>query len=299
MEQIPTKPTRMENAVTTITEQKKKVAKGLLNNAGILVGIFISFVVVIAVTTEINLNSFEAIAALGLNFFLLLFCSYSMYVSCSDSGMRAGLRTASFGETVKRHDELKRSIIEQNMLGRLLEFCVYYVREELKNTRLSILAFAGLSYNDYESKWLAKDKESVNASSELTEMQKCAIIKANKMHPIRLTPEMIMRRGAGEMQRSPIGKSPRAKKGTGYVVKLFTTICIVIATTLIELKPVVESSWVLFASCCLNLAVVIVNGFGGYRFGYENIVTDTVNYINDQSDMLERAIQYVADHPCT
>ena len=53
----------------------------------------------------------------------------------------------------------------------------------------------------------------------------------------------------------------------------------------------------IFASVCLKLVSVIVNGFGGYRTGYENIVIDTVNYMNGQIDLMQQAIQYIEATP--
>jgi hypothetical protein len=286
----------METAVKTIHEQKQKLAGGFLNNAGILIGVFICLVVILLSTNEVTVNSFEEILSLGANFFLLLFCSYFMYISCSDSGMRAGKRSRAYDEATKRHERLKRTLVESNMLGRLLEFCVHYVQEELKSARVSVLAFAGVSYADYEGKWLAADTKSVKESTELTEIQKSAIIKANKIHPIRLTPDMFMPRGSGKSGRSPIGKTPNAKKSFGFALKLLITVGTV-ALTLIEFNPSEQSIWVFLASCSTNLAVVVINGFSGYKFGYENIVSDTVSYISDQSDMIERAIQYVEANP--
>lgn len=298
MEQIPTYATasRAETAVKTIHEQKQKIANGFLNNAGILVGVFICFVVVLATTTEVSFNSFESLASLGTNFFLLLFCSYAMYISCSDSGKRAGMRSNIYIEAMKRHERLKRSVVESNKLGRLLEFCVYYVREELRGARIAVLAFAGISYETYEEKWLAADTKSVKESTDISEIQKTAIIEANKIRPIRLSPEMFMPRGKGKTNRAPIGTAPNAKKGFGFALKLLSTVGSV-ALTLIDFNPSEQSIWVFLASCCTNIAVVVINGFSGYRFGYENIVSDTVSYISDQSDMIEQAIQYIEGHP--
>ena len=44
-------------------------------------------------------------------------------------------------------------------------------------------------------------------------------------------------------------------------------------------------------------AVCVMNGFTGYKFGYENIVFDTVNYMDDQTDLMEQAMQYFDSHP--
>ena len=82
--------TEFEQTMLSEHAKKKKLAKGFLNNAGIFVGVLLMFAVIVVVTTDIRLTSFEEIAALGLDFFLLLFVSYSMYVNCADSGTRAG-----------------------------------------------------------------------------------------------------------------------------------------------------------------------------------------------------------------
>ena len=41
----------------------------------------------------------------------------------------------------------------------------------------------------------------------------------------------------------------------------------------------------------------MLNGFAGYKFGYENIVYDTVDYVNDQIDLMHRFKQYIEDNP--
>ena len=49
----------------------------------------------------------------------------------------------------------------------------------------------------------------------------------------------------------------------------------------------------------LKLLAVVMNGFTGYKFGYENIVFDTVNYMDDQTDLMNQAMQYFDAHPET
>lgn len=41
----------------------------------------------------------------------------------------------------------------------------------------------------------------------------------------------------------------------------------------------------------------IMNAFTGYKFGFENIVFDTANYINDQTDLMEQALHFFGSHP--
>lgn len=286
-----------EQAVITEHIQKKKVTKSLLNNAGIFVGVFLIFAVIVIVTTDISITSFEEIASLSLDFFLLLFCSYSMYVNASDSGMRHGLQSVMYLDALDRFSANKKGIIDARRQTGLHEFCRYYIDDELKNVRMSILAVVGFGYNEYRKNWLGLDKKSIKKDPKLTKTQKSALIKANAIKPIKLTPEMIMKRGRGSSRRVPLGTKPETKKSINFGVKFGSSFLISLVMSIIVLDVVVEPTWVIFASCVLKLLAVAMNGFTGYKFGYENIIFDTVNYMDDQTDLMNQAMQYFDAHP--
>ena len=286
-----------EDAVALENKVKKKITKGFANYAGIFVGVFLMFAVIVIVTTDISLTSFEQVAALGLDFFLLLFCSYSMYINCSDSGMRAGLANKGYIDTLAVFEEHKKTIVERRMQVRLPEFCRHYIEEELKNSRMDVLVIVGLSYDIYKEKYMSMDKEKVKALTELSEVQKEAVIKANAITPVKLTPEMIMKRGRGSYRTSPLGVKPETKKMLNFGGKFLTTFLVSLMMVIMVFDVVIEPTWAIVASCVLKLLAVVMNGFGGYKFGYENIVFDTVNYINDQTDLMRQAIQYIEDTP--
>lgn len=289
--------TEFEKSMLSEHAKKKKLAKGFLNNAGIFVGVLLMFVVIVVVTTDIHLVSFGEIAALGLDFFLLLFVSYSMYVNCSDSGMRAGLQSESYTGGFSAFETMKRHIIDTKIQARLGEFCRHYITEELRNSRTTVLAIVGFSYEEYMEKYVGKDKDTIRGDKALSKAQKKAIIKANGIEPVKLTPEMIMKRGRGSSRRAPLGMTPETKKGINFGTKFVFTFFISLAMSIIVLGAVIEPTWVLIATCCLKLMTVVLNGFNGYKFGYENIVFDTVNYMNDQTDLMQQAVQYIEGHP--
>lgn len=287
--------TNFENSVIESHETKKKLAKSFFNVAGITLGFFISLVVIASVTTEINLRDFKDLAGFMLDFFLLLFCSYSMYVTSSDSGMRAGFASAEYRDGVTAFEALKKRIIDEKRQGRLGAFCRWFAENEIREARTSILAVAGISYERFESEWLGKDKKTVNASGTLSSAQKKAINRANWILPIRLTPEMIMKRARGSARRSPLGMTPEAKTGLNFGAKFVTTVVTVLGLSAIVLEPISDPTWVVFAQCCIKLIAVAVNGFGGYKFGYENIVFDTVEYMGDQADLMRQAIDWMEE----
>lgn len=287
----------MGNVVEGMHNTKRKIAKGFINNSGIFVGVFLVFVVIVVFTTDIQLSSFADWTKLGLAFFVLLFCSYSMYINFSDTGMRAGKESETYKKTLGEYDTIKKQIISDKQQGRLLEFCRHFIVEELQSTRHSIITDVGLDFKVYQEKYVGMSKKALKGIAELTEPQRKAIIKANRVKPIRLTPEMIFKRGRGAGRRVPLGTNPTAKKGTAFAVKFVKISVTTLLTSIIVLDVVINPTWATFAACCLKLMPVILNGFTGYKMGYENIVYDTVNYMSDQIDLIHQFQQYVADYP--
>lgn len=279
----------VEGALIAVESAKRKTVKTLLDNAGMIVGVFLLFVVAVVTTTDVSVQTAAENAALGLEFFVLLFCSYGMYINMTDSGRKQGLATTIYKDACKRYEELKNKIITGGKQVALAEFCKSYVFEELKSARTSILANVGISYEMYEEKLLGKDLD--NLEEALTEAQKKAVRLANKLKPVKLTSDMILKRGRGSARRTPLSINPGKKRSFVFGGKFATTALTSILMGWIALDVITEPSWGVFASVMLKMLAVVLNGFSGYQFGYENIVSDTVNFMNDQSDLMEQVVQ--------
>lgn len=275
----------------------KKITRSLIHNARNFMIAFILFVVIVVMTTDVRLVSVADVAALGLDFFLLLFCSYLFYVCCADNGTKAGLVSEAYEKAKARFTSLKKKIIETCLHTRMREFCTHYITEDLKETRMQYLSVAGIDYNEYLDKYSNLSGEEVDALHGLALTQKAAVKKANKVRPIKLTPDMIMKHGRGSHRRSPLEINPFAKKSVVFGVKFARMSVLSICMSVIAFDVIAEPSWVIFASVCLKLVSVTINGFDGYKAGYDNIAVDTVNYLDSQSDLMEQAIQYIESHP--
>ena len=79
--------------------------------------------------------------------------------------------------------------------------------------------------------------------------------------------------------------------------KFASTFAVAVLMVGITLNPKSDLTWGTFAECILKLFPIVLNGFAGYKSGYENIVVDTVNYMNDQSDLMRQLIHYVEENP--
>jgi energy-coupling factor transporter transmembrane protein EcfT len=284
-------------ALDSMRESKNKAIKGFINNKGLFVGIILVFIVILVFTTNVNFQSTAEIIKLSLVIFVFMFCSYSMYVNCADSGTRAGKNTSLYTTTKEKYDVIKKRIIDGNNQMRLSEFCRYYIDDELKNARKDILDGVGIDYDEYLKMWVGVDKITIESDGELSKGKKAAIIKANAIKPVKLTPEMIMKCGRGNKRRAPLGVRPETRKKVNYGVKLITTISTSLFTCMLALEVISNPSWATFAELCIKLLMVVLSGFTGYKMGYENITVSTVDYILDQTDLLNQFEQYLDKYP--
>lgn len=285
------------NELERIQFDRKRVSKVFLNNARIFIGAFLLFAVVVVMTTDISLVEGEDIASLGLDFFLLLFCNYAFYGLCADSGIKAGYASELYTKALARFTQLKNKIIETNLYTRMTEFCRYFVADDLKQSRLHYLSVAEIQYEEYLEHYNKLTAAEVKALPNMSQVQRDAILKANKVKPIKFTPKMIMRNGKNSHTRSPLPITPGTKKGVVFGSKFLRMAIFSIGLSIISFQVIVNPSWVIFVSVCIKLALVIVNGFQGHKDGYANIAIDTTDYLECQSDLMEQAIQYLEAHP--
>ena len=299
MEKIPTSGLSLsDSGMETIPIERTKLHKLVVGNARILVMAFILFAVVVVMTTDIRFITISSLRDLGLEFFVLLFGSYGMYICCTDGGTQRGYSTDVYSTAVERFQNYKDKI-EENYLDRMDEYCQYYCDEELKKARMQYLSLVCITYDVYLEKYAMLGKVEIDKLDNLTSSQKKAIKKANKVRRIKLTPERIMTQGKAVHTRSPLAATPDAIKNMVMSAKIlkmsFTTLCM----ALIACEILIEPSWAVFAEVCLKIAGIIINGAGGSKDGYNYIAVHTVNYMNAQSTLMQRAIQYADANPTT
>lgn len=275
--------------------EKKKM---LFGGARTLVIALTLFAVIVVTTADIRLVTVRSLADLGLDFFILLFVSYGMYVCCADGGISAGYATDSYKKSVARFDTLKEKI-EESMLTRMEEFCDHYADQELRRMRMHYLAVVCIPYEVYLEKYVTLGKREVKRIPGLKRGQKRAIIKANAIKRIRMTPERIMTLGKNVRSRAVLGVTPETMKNIAFGKRFVRMSIISAMMSIIAFDMVAEPTWVMFATVCLKLVAVVINGYDGHRTGFANITTHTVGYINAQSMLMSQAIQYIEAHPTT
>ncbi len=281
-----------------IPSERKRISQLILGNARTLMIVFILFVVVVVMTTDIKLMTISSLKDLGTTFFILLISSYAMYVCCADGGIKNGYETELYRTCTSRFDDLKKKV-EEVALTRMNDFCNYYVDEELQRMRMHYLSVACIPYDEYMAKYVKLGNKEIKELTDLTSSQKKQVRKANSVRRIKLTPKMIMTQGRMFQTRSVFSPAPGTMKGIAFGVKFFKMSFVSVCMSLIALDVILEPSWTVFAQVCLKLFTVVINGFDGHKDGYNNITIHTVNYVNIQSSLMQQALKYVEAHPLT
>jgi hypothetical protein len=147
--------------------------------------------------------------------------------------------------------------------------------------------FEGVQNIPWE-KYIGKDK----IDEELTKLQRAAIKKANGVKPIKLTPDMIVTKTMGNPRRSPLGLAPSIKKALVFSGKFSTTALTSLLTIWIALDVIMNPDWNVLVMALLRILTVVLNGFSGWQFGYDNVVVDRVNYLSDKCDLMEQALRF-------
>lgn len=283
---------RAESTFESFENAKKRLAKGVMSNASLILGICIIIVAVTVLVTDIKLTSFADPAAIGLTFFVIFFASYLMYINTSGAGSRAGLETEVYAKSQKRHEELRQEIISRKAIGKLPEFCRNYVDNELKNTRMDILARVGMEYDLFEKEYLGMTKMDI-MKSDLSEYERSAVIKANSIEPIKLNSDMIFQSNNGNQNRSPLGVRPVLVKIFNYSTRLLQSFSFAAIPTIVVLQMMGDFSFTAFSTAMLKIFPIIAHAFYGYEFGYKYITVHVVNFMNAQSDIMQEFLHSI------
>ena len=290
MEKIPVA-NKVEKVIDLERTMKNRAATTFFNYSGIVISAFLMFVVILVVTTDIQLE-LKNIASLGMDFFLLLFCSYASYILCADSGEKAGMMSTAYINAKAEFDEWLAKITSMNIHCVLGDFCAHYIKEDLRTARMNHLVVAGVTYDEYEEIYSKMDDKEIDALAGRSEAQKKALKAATRVHPIKLLPDQIIGSIDGAKIREPLGLKPTARRNRTFALK-FTTISIIsVGMVLIGLNSLETSGWLIFVSICFKLGSVLYNCFDGYKTGYEGKSVHSTEYMYAQVSLMRQALAY-------
>ena len=274
------------------SDEKKPTAnvvisgKSMLEKSSYAMAATILFVVVIVMTTDIKFNFVQNAVETSATFFVLMFLSYGMYINMYSSGIFAGEKTEEYMNMLKAYTDLRKSLTVENLQQRLTKFCQQYVECEWKARCVSVLSTAGVTWEKF---LVLRDYDKAKMTAEnISPYAIAAVIKARKIKPIKLTPEMVYKEITSSIRRRGMRMQPNTRRlldiGFQVVKTLFTTY----AVGFIVYDLVSAPTWETVCTVALKVVTVAMTGYTGYKAGFRNITVDTVAYMHDQIDLLEQ-----------
>lgn len=270
--------------------KQKKLTRTLIHYGGVLIGTFLIFAAIIALTTDIRITHTTDFSSLGLQFALLVLCTYAMFVSCYDSGMRAGLLSDTYLDACAEYEEVRKKMISSRFHLRMEEFCAYFTKQLQYRKREEILSDVGLSVDEFYKTYAGLSRREIK-KLKMPKAAKAALIEAKGVRSFRITPSMILRRGTYASEK-PLPTSPSVIKRRKFIGTFFRVLIVSVFTSVFFVAAEIKPSWTLFVTVMIKIMAMVVNGFNGYRFGLESVVIDTAGYVGAQTTLLSEALRY-------
>jgi hypothetical protein len=216
-----------------------------------------------------------------------------MYIVYLAWGTQKGKETTFYKDAIKNYDEEKEKILKEDYT-KLSQYCLHYVKEELKSQRIMVLSEIGLKYEDYEKSYLGKSAEEIK-NLNIAEEKKSVIIQANAIKPTKLTPSMIMTSSTVK-SRNLLNIDTETLIKKDKFIKIITSalFSLVIGSVFIDIS--VMNSWAVIITCLLNLLPLVMNIFLGGFQGYKAYSVNEVENLKGKTTHFKNCLKFVPNN---
>jgi len=276
-----------------------KARKGFIRHGGMIVSVLIAFIATFLLTNDFKLTFSDTtdIVTFVFNFAILMFCSTAIMISCDDTGSRAGMETDNFLKSVSRYNEEKSKMYDKKHQLRLYEFCNWYIDDELRRTRESMLLARGIPYEIYAQKFMNKSEKELRAMHELTKERIEFLIEVNNTKRIYLTPDMIVFEGKRTYERDPIADDPANARRLKITKKILYSALFSVLFSSIGIQLINDFNIETVATALFRILYFANAGFRGYQIGFTSASEDAVGYFNSKSNILDAFDEYCDRFP--
>ena len=278
--------TAFYSEMNTITDGGRKTIRTVLKNFSSIVAIFAMVLLVTLIFADVSVApAFSWQWATELVLYLIIM--YTLYFSMQTTGITDGRAQTAYIEIMKKYTEIRDSICTDHELESLQEWCDEFIEYELKTAKAKLLRSASITMKLFEEKYA--DPEAP-LPRELSLKKRLAVLKARKLKPITLTPDMLLNCGSLAVGRNPLGPNPNTRRAIRSAITMLPRTAMIFLVTDIAVNVIANPSWETVITGVIMCFVGLLCAYQGYDSGYKNIVDDTVGYVQRQINLL---CQYV------
>lgn len=268
----------------------EKTITSMMEKAGYVVAAAILLVVILVMTTDIKCITAQSLADFSVAFFVLMFCSYCMYINMYRSGMLAGEKLDEYKKVCEEYNAVRDKIKSPDVHKRLSAFCRDYVDEERRARIEEVLSLEDIRYEDFAR--YKNMRRSQMRQAGLYKAQIRRIVAARRIRPIRLSPTIIYKQGNNASRRKALHMLPSDRRKIDNAFKFATNAASYCVTGFIAFEIFTDPTWQTLFEVAFKLLMVICTGYSGYMRGFDNIATDTVVFIKDQIELLHQFMRW-------
>ena len=268
--------------------ESKSSLSGFIGNMGIIIAAITILCTCAMFFTDISLASVVT-AEFSLSFAILLFCSYTMYFSMADTGARRACSDEQYIKAKEKYEQIRHELQQSGAIFTLDGFCHRYIAYELEMSQRNLLLSAGISYEKFCELYKGKSRRAL--PSDMSREEKRIILRASRLKPIHLTPDMLLSVGGSAHSRSPLKNTPEKKRVINMLCALIPTTVTSFFAVSVVCSVISDPSIATLTECLVKLFALVWNGCKGYTMGYNNISRDACAYLSDRCDLLYAASQ--------
>lgn len=270
-------------------EEQGGIRPSLRDTVGVLLSAVTIAVAALCFFTDLTFSVGTA-ANFSVTLLILLFCSYSMYFSMADTGVRQGERDAGYLRARTRYEELRARVLSED--GNALErFCTACVERELAAARHFVLMRAGITEKEYEQTYRGMDRRARRA---LPRAKRRMLRRLERLRPIRLTPQLLLADTDGGEGRALIAPSPGVRRLRRSLLFVLPAALLAVFTASVACTVLLTPTAANVTAAVMRLFTLLWNGVRGYRMGYGSMTREGVRYYDSRSDLLGRFEAYAA-----
>ena len=258
----------------------KSNLKSVLSHLGVLSATVTLLAVSALFFTDISLF-FQASLEFSLHFLLLLFASYVMYFSLSETGAEQAKKEKEYELVLQRTNKNRLRFREEGTMASLSAFCDSVSERETQNKRKALLSAFCLTEEDLGAYGPS------NPPAALSSLQKRGLRKVARRRAVRIAPPMLLFTREGGGYTAPLANAPAVSKIRRFLPYLFASAFTAFFSVSVICQIIFEPSPAFLLGYFCKIFTLVFNGIKGYRAGYCNISKDTVSYLSEQNDLLD------------
>lgn len=258
-----------------LTNKKRIGTSTVLSSVAATLLVLIALIYLAEINPDFQI-SWKSLTINGVLIFVFSQCFHGILKAIAREKKRNGEEYAAAQKAAK---EAIERLGKSEYSARVNEYCARHTEETIERIKSSILAPAGISYEEYKRKYIGKDRKELAEAfpgEHLTRNQVRAICRCNRVKVDAYDPNFLRECYLNPNENVEPSKRYRPHHDdkvetirnavSGFVLCLFV----------VNIGGEIILNWSVFAviTCLVKLVVTIISGITGYSFGSKNADTE-------------------------